>query len=210
MLLTGWVVIYWATLKIMAMLWEIPSLWYSINSKNSASYTNTWTSIKYTNYEPWKIRRKYQNKVVEKHWFCFYINTMFDYRQIETDNTVVVVEMWGTRTNFAGFRILVENDSNERHFIWRRQMLVRGDQRGGLHVILWTWIKITKNTKMRTSLTVLSQLFLKYAYVLDVMIHQFVHMEFFDGTLPILLHEKRFSFLCFVSLHVICHADPPC
>ena len=57
-----------------------------------------------------------------------------------------------------------------------------GNQCGGLQVN-------RKNTKMRTSLHVLSQLVLKYAYTLDVLIHQFVHiMEFSDGTLPIFLN----------------------
>ena len=40
-------------------------------------------------------------------------------------------------------------------------------------------------------LNVLSQLFLKYAYTLDVLIHQFVHMEFSDSTLLILLNLKK-------------------
>ena len=42
-----------------------------------------------------------------------------------------------------------------------------------------------------SSLTVLSQLFLKYDYTLDNLIHQFVHMEFSDGTLSILLNLKK-------------------
>ena len=41
---------------------------------------------------------------------------------------------------------------------------------------------------MRIFLHVLSQLDLKYAYALDILIHQFVHVEFFDCTLPILLN----------------------
>ena len=55
-------------------------------------------------------------------------------------------------------------------------------------------IKFTKNTEMRISLTVLSQLVLTYAYALDILIHQFVHMKFFDGTLLIILNfEKPFN-----------------
>ena len=45
-----------------------------------------------------------------------------------------------------------------------------------------------KNTKRRISLHVLSQLVLKYAYMLDILIHQFVHVKFFDGTLSIPLN----------------------
>ena len=41
---------------------------------------------------------------------------------------------------------------------------------------------------MIISLPLLSQLFLKYAYMVDVLIHQFTHMEFSNGTLPILLN----------------------
>ena len=41
---------------------------------------------------------------------------------------------------------------------------------------------------MRISLPVLSELFLKYAYMLDVLIHQFVHLEFSVDTLPIHLN----------------------
>ena len=48
--------------------------------------------------------------------------------------------------------------------------------------------QVYENHKIRISLTVLSQLVLKYAYALDILIHQFVHMEFSDGTLPILLN----------------------
>ena len=36
----------------------------------------------------------------------------------------------------------------------------QGDQRGGLHMNWWTWIKFKKNTKTRISLSLLSQLFL--------------------------------------------------
>ena len=39
-----------------------------------------------------------------------------------------------------------------------------------------------KNTKIRISLNVLSQLYLKYANMLDILIHQFVLMEFPDST----------------------------
>ena len=42
-----------------------------------------------------------------------------------------------------------------------------------------------ENTKIIISLKVLLQLILKYAYTLDVLIHQFDHAEFFDSTLPI-------------------------
>ena len=45
--------------------------------------------------------------------------------------------------------------------------------------------------KQKIFLNVLSQLFLKYAYTLDVLIHQFVHMEFSDSTLLILLNFKK-------------------
>ena len=41
---------------------------------------------------------------------------------------------------------------------------------------------------MRIFLTVLSQLVLKYAYMLEILIYQFVHMKFFDDTLSILLN----------------------
>ena len=36
---------------------------------------------------------------------------------------------------------------------------------------------------------------LKYAYTLDVLIHQFVHIEFSDGTLPIFLNFWKTIFL---------------
>ena len=49
--------------------------------------------------------------------------------------------------------------------------ILRGDQRGGLHV---NW----KNTKTRVSLTLLSQLFLKYAYTVGVFIHRYVQTKF--------------------------------
>ena len=65
---------------------------------------------------------------------------------------------------------------------WRH--VVRGDQRGGSQV---NW----KNTKMRISLHVLSQLLLKYAYTLDILMNQFVHMEFSDSTLPIFLTFEK-------------------
>ena len=42
-----------------------------------------------------------------------------------------------------------------------------------------------ENTKIIISLKVLLQLFLKYAYTLDVSIHHFDHKAFVDGTLPI-------------------------
>ena len=41
---------------------------------------------------------------------------------------------------------------------------------------------------MRISLKVLLQLFLKYAYTLDILIHQFVRIEFSVDALPILLN----------------------
>ena len=63
----------------------------------------------------------------------------------------------------------------------RGNFVSRGDQREGLHV---NW----KNTKTRISLPLLSQLFLKYAYTVDVFIHQYVHKNISDGTLPILLN----------------------
>ena len=49
-------------------------------------------------------------------------------------------------------------------------------------------ISVAENTKIRISLTVLSQLFLNYVCTLDALIHQFVHREFSDGTLSILLN----------------------
>ena len=52
---------------------------------------------------------------------------------------------------------------------------------------------------MRISLHVLSQLVLKYAYVLDVLIHQFVHMEFSDGTLLNFLQNNFFNKLDLTS-----------
>ena len=39
--------------------------------------------------------------------------------------------------------------------------------------------------KMAISLKVLLQTVLKYAYKVDILIHQFDHIEFFEGTLPI-------------------------
>ena len=39
-----------------------------------------------------------------------------------------------------------------------------------------------KNTKTRISLPLLSQLFLKYADTVDVLIRQFIHTKFSDGT----------------------------
>ena len=57
----------------------------------------------------------------------------------------------------------------------------RRNQRGGSQV---NW----KNRKIRISLPLSSQLFLKYTYTVDVLIHQFTHMEFSNGTLPILLN----------------------
>ena len=47
---------------------------------------------------------------------------------------------------------------------------------------------VWKNRKMRISLPLLLQLFLKYAYTVDILIHQFTQMEFSDGTLSILLN----------------------
>ena len=43
----------------------------------------------------------------------------------------------------------------------------------------------TGNTKITISLKVLLQPILKYAYTLDVLIHQFDHTEYFDSTLLI-------------------------
>ena len=56
-------------------------------------------------------------------------------------------------------------------------------------------MKFKKNTKIRFSLSVLSQLLLKYANMLDVLIHQFVHMEFSDATLPII--QNFLKNICF-------------
>ena len=57
-------------------------------------------------------------------------------------------------------------------------MACRGNQYGGLQT---NW----KNTKITISLKVLLQLFLKYAYMLDIFICQFDSVEFSDGSLPI-------------------------
>ena len=61
-------------------------------------------------------------------------------------------------------------------YAWR---FIRGDQRDGLQV---NW----KNTKIRVSLPLLSQLIFKICLnTLDILIHQItVHMEFSNGTLP--------------------------
>ena len=67
-----------------------------------------------------------------------------------------------------------------------------GDQRRGQQV---NW----KIRKMIISLPLLSQLFLKYAYVFDVLIHQFTHMEFSNGTLLILLNFLK----AFLSMNLI-------
>ena len=48
---------------------------------------------------------------------------------------------------------------------------IRGDQRGGSQV---NW----KNGKMIIPLPLLFQLFLKYVYMVDILIHQFTHMKF--------------------------------
>ena len=42
-----------------------------------------------------------------------------------------------------------------------------------------------ENTKITISLIILLQLFLKYAYMLAILIHEFGHKEFYDDTLPI-------------------------
>ena len=47
----------------------------------------------------------------------------------------------------------------------------------------WQIVDKLENTKITISLKV--QLILKYAYMLDVLIYQFDHTEFFDSTLPI-------------------------
>ena len=65
---------------------------------------------------------------------------------------------------------------------------VQGDQCGGLHVNL-------KNTKIGFSIALLSQLFLKYACAVDVLVHQCVYTKFPDGTLPILLNFKKKQFV---------------
>ena len=49
-------------------------------------------------------------------------------------------------------------------------------------------MKFKKYTKNWISLPLLSQLFLKYAYTLDILIYQYVHTILSDGTLPILLN----------------------
>ena len=72
---------------------------------------------------------------------------------------------------------VVEYSSNDNMGTERSQ----GDQCGRSQA---NW----KNTKIRISLTVLSQLLLKYAYTLDVLIHQFVLRKFSNGTLMILLN----------------------
>ena len=56
---------------------------------------------------------------------------------------------------------------------------IRGDQRGGLQT---NWKNIKKN---RIPLKVLLQLFLKYVYKLDILIHQFYRIEFSDDILQI-------------------------
>ena len=48
--------------------------------------------------------------------------------------------------------------------------------------------QIEGNTKNWISLPLLLQLFLRYTYVLDISIHQYVCTIFSDGTLPILLN----------------------
>ena len=46
--------------------------------------------------------------------------------------------------------------------------------------------------QVRISLTVLSQLCLKYAYMLDILIHQFVHIEFYvDDLADSSIHSKK-------------------
>ena len=47
--------------------------------------------------------------------------------------------------------------------------------------------QVSEKYKIRISRPVLSQLLLKYAYSLDILIHQFVHLEFSVDSLPILL-----------------------
>ena len=49
----------------------------------------------------------------------------------------------------------------------------------------WQIADKLENTKITISLKVLLQLILKYAYTLDILNHQFDHIEFFDSTLPI-------------------------
>ena len=51
-----------------------------------------------------------------------------------------------------------------------------------------------ENAKIRISLPLLSQLFLKYACMLDILIPHFLHMEFSDNTFLILLNFWNFFF----------------
>ena len=48
---------------------------------------------------------------------------------------------------------------------------------------------------MIISLLLLSQLFLKYAYMVNILIHQFTHMKISNGTLPILLNFWKMIWL---------------
>ena len=66
---------------------------------------------------------------------------------------------------------------------------VGGDQRGRLLVNELTWIKFKKHKNLNFVLPYFNNcLFKKYFYMLDILIHQFVHREFFDNTLPIQLN----------------------
>ena len=49
----------------------------------------------------------------------------------------------------------------------------------------WQIADKLENTKITISLKVLLQLILKYAYTIDILIHQFDHIEFFYGTLSV-------------------------
>ena len=46
--------------------------------------------------------------------------------------------------------------------------------------------KFQKNEIFAFSLSVPSQLILKYVYALDILIHVIVHMKYFNSTLPVL------------------------
>ena len=78
---------------------------------------------------------------------------------------------------------------------WSKFRETRGDEHGKLHLS-------RKNTKTSISRTLLSQLFLKYACTVDVMIHQYVHTKFSNSTLLILLNFlKTILSMNLIQLH---------
>ena len=74
---------------------------------------------------------------------------------------------------------------------WKIQCNQGGEQQGRLHVNWQTKIKFRKNWIFGFSLPVSSQLILKYAYALDILIPHNVHMTYFDYTLPILQNFEK-------------------